>query len=521
MNAVFFVPEYRSFGDSALFVDFIKELVEKINLDLEIIYIKKKFDLNQQKQFLYASYVADVVIVDCTIPSKNADGGVYPVLTEQINCLNHIIVVSETNLPLNITPYRGVYPKKEGERYNSKQITDALPQIIEQSLEEDTYQRLPLNIYKNFWGNRQKMMKMLSQSLDYRKKDKSLKTSVMISYRNSHCTEIDDFKKIIESTDANAKIERERMGIFGNYELIVLRPGSLCGSHEALTAERRWMLVKILEEDHIRNVDEVWVYESRDKQGNIDYLDSWWTIAEMIMVAYINFSNNKKIKIKVFNPSEKKLHDTTEFEYAKYCVAISPKQYQKIAGLFSNLLPTTNRENMQQTMKKWNTIARKMYNCNNYKKKKVLEETRKHFDQSVPSNLKGREEIINYLVNTFTNPQLLENYINDESFNPQYWETISYQIKQKAECFIDEKINVDKFFSFTREGKTHKDLNNAIISRDGIINYGTKDSPSYCKVTKAKFNHYLWHATRMGRPTIIEGNAPGLERIPIYNIENF
>lgn len=25
----------------------------------------------------------------------------------------------------------------------------------------------------------------------------------------------------------------------------------------------------------------------------------------------------------------------------------------------------------------------------------------------------------------------------------------------------------------------------------------------------------------MGRPTIIEGNAPGLERIPIYNIENF
>lgn len=72
-------------------------------------------------------------------------------------------------------------------------------------------------------------------------------------------------------------------------------------------------------------------------------------------------------------------------------------------------------------------------------KKKVLEETRKHFDQSVPANLKGREEIINYLVNTFTNPQLLENYINDESFNPQYWETISYQIKQKAECFIDEK----------------------------------------------------------------------------------
>ena len=31
-------------------------------------------------------------------------------------------------------------------------------------------------------------------------------------------------------------------------------------------------------------------------------------------------------------------------------------------------------------------------------------------------------------------------------------------------------------------------------------------------------DRYLWLATRRGRPTIKEGNAPGLERIPIYNI---
>ena len=31
-------------------------------------------------------------------------------------------------------------------------------------------------------------------------------------------------------------------------------------------------------------------------------------------------------------------------------------------------------------------------------------------------------------------------------------------------------------------------------------------------------DRYLWLATRMGRPTIKEENAHGLERIPIYNI---
>lgn len=37
-------------------------------------------------------------------------------------------------------------------------------------------------------------------------------------------------------------------------------------------------------------------------------------------------------------------------------------------------------------------------------------------------------------------------------------------------------------------------------------------------LSKASIDRYLWLATRMGKPTIKEGNAPGLERISIYNI---
>ena len=114
MTIVLFVPEFRKFGSSALLVNSIQNLAADLGADFEVVYIKKDVNPLQQQQFLYAVHIADVVIVDCTIPQDNTDGGVYPALTAQINSLNHIIVVSENNLPLNIVPYRGVYPKKDG-----------------------------------------------------------------------------------------------------------------------------------------------------------------------------------------------------------------------------------------------------------------------------------------------------------------------------------------------------------------------------------------------------------------------
>ncbi|MDE7089039.1 MAG: hypothetical protein K2O54_02870, partial [Prevotella sp.] len=106
-SIILFLPEYRK-GSS--FEEKILESLSTKNVEIEIVYVKKNVNPLQQQQFLYASHVADVVIVDCTIPKDKKDGGVYPALTAQINVLNHIIVVSETSLPLNITPFRSVTP---------------------------------------------------------------------------------------------------------------------------------------------------------------------------------------------------------------------------------------------------------------------------------------------------------------------------------------------------------------------------------------------------------------------------
>ena len=63
-----------------------------------------------------------------------------------------------------------------------------------------------------------------------------------------------------------------------------------------------------------------------------------------------------------------------------------------------------------------------------------------------------------------------------------------------------------------------EDFAKASLKNDGCINLGSWIHPLKYKVSKASIDRYLWLATRMGKPTIKEGNAPGLERISIYNI---
>ena len=82
-------------------------------------------------------------------------------------------------------------------------------------------------------------------------------------------------------------------------------------------------------------------------------------------------------------------------------------------------------------------------------------------------------------------------------------------------------IDVDEFMSIPMDeitGHSLDDFVKASLKNGGAINLGSWIHPLKYKVSKANIDRYLWLATRMGKPTIKDGNAPGLERIPIYNI---
>ena len=515
-SLIFFIPEFRS---STSLAEGIKDIANKYNLEFELVTIKKDVNPLQQQQFLYAVHVSDIVVVDCTIPSDVNDGGVYPALTAQVNILNHIIVVSENNLPLNITPLRGVFPQKDGERCTIEHILKKLPEQIEQSLKEDTYSRIPEDMINDFLKYQKEMEEMFDASLEIRRRKQHKKTSVMISYRNSHSEEVEKFKSIIVGTDSSSKIERHILGCDGDYELKVLPPASLCGADEAHTPMRRWMLVGLLE-DHIREVDEVWVYESRNPKGEIDYTKSWWTIAEMIMVANINYDNTKKIRVKVYNPIKQEFYETTP---QQYLVNITEAQHKRLARYLSNTRPDTMGPECLAQVKQLKMIANLMRYSTDEMKQQMLENLRVNFELSVPKTLEEdeRNQMIDDMIKMYSDPEEIERYANDDVFKEEFWNDISYQTAEATSCFTDGHIDVDKFMSTPMDevtGHPLEDFVKASLENEDTINLGTSENPLKYKVSKANIDRYLWLATRMGRPTVKEGNAPGLERIPIYNI---
>lgn len=515
-SLILFIPEFRS---STPLAEGIKDIANKYNLEFELVAIKKDVNPLQQQQFLYAVHVSDIVVVDCTIPSDVNDGGVYPALTAQVNILNHIIVVSEKNLPLNITPLRGVFPQEDGERCTIKHILKKLPEQIKQSLKEDTYSRIPEDMINDFLKYQKEMEEMLGASLKIRRRKKYEKTSVMISYRNSHSEEVEKFKSIITGTDIQSKKERHRLGCDGDYELKVLPPASLCGADEAHTPMRRWMLVGLLE-DYIREVDEVWVYESCNAKGEIDYTKSWWTIAEMIMVANINYDNTKKIKVRVYNPIKQQFYETTS---QQYLVNITEAQHKHLARYLSNTRPDTMGPECLAQVKHLKMIANLMRHSTEDMKQQMLENLRTNFELSVPKTLEEaeRKQMIEDMIKMYSDPDEIERYANDDVFQEKFWNDISYQTTEATDCFTNNRIDVDKFMSTPMDevtGHPLEDFVKASLKNDSCINLGSWIHPLKYKVSKANIDRYLWLATRMGRPTVKDGNAPGLERIPIYNI---
>lgn len=515
-SLILFVPEFRK---DTILISNIEEIAKSKSLEFEVVYVEKKVNPLQQQQFLYAVHVANIVVVDCTIPSVSTDGGVYPALTAQVNVLNHVIVISENSLPLNITPYRGVYPKEDGEIFSSDRIIQGLSSEIEASLREDTYKRIPEDMINDFLKYQKDMEEMLGYSFDIRKKTKKDVIPVMISYRNCHSVEVENFKEIIIGKDDVAAIKRKEMGCEGNYELKVLPPASLCGADEAHTPMRKWMLVGLLE-DHIREVDEVWVYESLDAKGEIDYTKSWWTIAEMVMVAYLNYDSVKQIRVRVYNPNEQKFYDVPP---QKYLVELTEKQHNRLARNLSNTRPDTMGPECILQVRQLKDIATLLRLGSKEMKQQMLDSLRENFEMGVPKTLapEERKKMIDDAMMMYSDPDEIERYANDEVFQDKFWNDISYQTDDATSCFVNGEIDVDMFLSIPMKettGHPLSDFAKASQRKDGLINLGSTQNPKLYKVTKANTDRYLWLATRMGRPTVKDGNAPGLERIPIYNV---
>ena len=472
-----------------------------IHLAEELGYSVRIYESKESSQFdfMQAVYRDTATIVDATIPDDLALSTVYPLITAHVNILDHILVFSDKGyedgsqiLPLNITP----------QRIRTSKDNDLLAWLrlqLEDLKECQNYERFEIESIEFLSNYKERMEQVIVDSLALRERKKKDNTQVMISYRNSCSKEVEQFRKEVEAQ--------------GDVEIKVLPPGSLCGDYEAHTPMRRWMLVGLLD-DHIREVDEVWVYY------NDIYANSWWTLAELVMVANINYDRNEdnKIKIKVYDSEVKRFLTGKEYpEFVK--VSLDSDQHRRLARLLSNTRPDTmgpeNIENINQLKQ----IVPIMRNMPKFLRNKLVKQMRPLLEQGVPTSIpkEQQKEMIQDLVKMYSDPDELERYVNDEVFQDVFWKNISYQTERLTPALVNGVVNPDVFMDVPMAEDTglgEDELKNAANNGTIITLPSSKGAKRY-RVDKG-ITRYLWLATRMGQPTVKD--APGLEIIQTYNL---
>ncbi len=472
----------------------IIHLAEKLGYSVRVYESKE----SSQFDFMQAVYRDTATIVDATIPNDLTLSTVYPLLTAHINILDHILVFSDKQyedgsqiLPLNITPQRA---------RENKDLMSWLRVQLENLKEHgaEYYDRFEIESIEKLANYKLPMEKVISASLELHKPKKGDKKRVMISYRNSCSKEVELFRK--------------REVAKGEVDIKVLPPGSLCDDYEAHTPMRRWMLVGLLD-DHIREVDEVWVYY------NDIYANSWWTLAELVMVANINYDRNEDmIKTKVYDSKAKRFLSEKEYpEFVK--VSLNSDQHRRLARLLSNTRPDTmgpeNIENINQLKQ----IVPIMRNMPKFLRNRLVKQMRPLLEQGVPTSIpkEQQEEMIQDLVKMYSDPDELERYVNDEVFQDVFWKNISYQTEEQTPALVNGIVNPNVFMDvpMTEDtGLSEDELKDAAYNETIISLTSTTGLKKY-RVEKG-ITRYLWLATRMGQPTIKD--APGLEVIQTYNL---
>lgn len=471
----------------------IIHLVEGLGYSVQVYESKS----SSQFDFLQAVYRDTAIIVDATIPDDLTQSTIYPLLTAHINILDHILVFSDKQyedgaqvLPLNITPQR-VRTDKD------KDLLGWLRVQLEDLKAHQYYDRFEIESIEKLAEYKLPMEKVIAASLELHKPKKDDKKRVMISYRNSCSKEVELFKKQEEAK--------------GEVEIKMLPPGSLCDDYEVHTPMRRWMLVGLLE-DYIRSVDEVWVYY------NDIYTNSWWTLAELVMVAYINHDRAEKDKVKllIYDASKKRFIDKDEKEYPTYLhIQLTNSQHQRLARYLSNTRPDTmGPETMRQVagLKKLAWVMRFMT-----KKKRAFfaEQMRPMIEQGVPSDLPREdcEKMVNDLLAMYSDPKAIMAYANDAVFKDEFWNNISYQTERVTAAFKDGTIDVDTFMDTPMQELTKFKDENLRFAADSNSQIKLKGNKYYVSEGKKR---YLWLATRMGMPTVKD--APGIEVVQTYNL---
>ena len=474
-----------------------------------------------QVDFLVAVHRDDIVVVDCTIPEILTQSSVYPLLVAQINIFDHILCFSRNYFPLNVVPRRQFSLEGKNSESGKKLISDWLKKQINEILniidtKKDSYYRTELDLTDGMTVIKE-VNTMLEKALEYNKLNTENCAKIFISYRNRHHDKVENF---VSNIKKYSKSHEES-------DFCVIPPGKLCFDFEALTPMRRWMLTGLLD-DRIRKSVEVWVY------GTQDYWESWWTLAELLLVIYFNqTSTDRKITIKYIDVKD-------NCRVKELPVKLPEKLTDAQIKQFARFLSTTRVDSMGPEAKenvdekiKW---AKALLALKNFKFLGVpvghfflnlrLSYLQHIFSRYIPTDIPEKEhkEMLDKTMDMYRNPDKLIEYFNDYIYSNEFWYKLSCQLENITSVYKDVKMKegipveitskvVDEFLQ-TPEKEciqlTEQEISNelAITNKIEVGNSITKNT--LCTVVKIEQPNYLWLATRLG-------NVQGTNGLEVLN----
>lgn len=524
---------FYSISSTGYIHNVVKEILEESSLKEYRIVTPKDTKFFSQGEFLMSLFRDDAVIVDGTIPNDLKMPSVYPILTAQINLLDNILVISETDLPINIKPLRNPYIVsveshycKEGTCINDwlvKELKDIL-----QNLQYRIPKRISIDSLNELLGYKRDIELIQSQAAKWHVSQikETGKKNILISYRSKYYH--NDYKGA-----EIPLVERiHPVNYNEDYKPHIFEPQSLCSGDEILTPMRRWMLVGMLD-DRIRLMDELWIYYTPD------YFDSWWTISELVSVAYFNSTTGKDhpLVVRIYNPGTNKL---TIIDLKKDLSIDMSQEYQdkttyidRMARIMANTRPDIMAPEARGDIQRIKSIAGLLQKSPRFIRDFILKRIRKSVismsQLAMPQDMKEeeKEEILNRILNMYSDSQIIIDYANDEVFANEFWYRMSYGIHKTCIHLGDVvftpdtiklgSINLHSFFeapmkeliNYSEDDFLDLDASQVLLKNsDGETVEGEISSVTML---------YLWHGTKMG---VVGGkDKSGLEPIKVHHFK--
>ena len=348
-------------------------ILSKFHIDCTVEVCDSKGLKTSSFQVLQAALNNEIVIIDGSIEELHQYplGVNYECVTPAVSSLDNILIVSRTQLPLNLIACRtnvaalgeadvlNIENNKGGytKSYTNKQILNWLYQELDSMHSNRRLVRdesLKIDMSLPIQELMQREMVVMDENLEAIAKERAKKSAdgkplkkIFISYRTAYYPgdglegkykgkySVKDLSSIIQ------EYHRDK-GDLEEWDTPFYYPKGVL-SNEFMPEVRRWAFVSIPDRK-IRDCKEFWIFNTNYEApkegkplGEVGYWDSWWCVGEFMTIVRMKYSGSLSddFKVMVFSPDAPKQKQIKELTFDEIPY-MTDEQNRELSRYFAN-----------------------------------------------------------------------------------------------------------------------------------------------------------------------------------------